>query len=108
MRSELSKLNNMATLSLQFDIPENNTIDIGYIKAQMTAFFNKIVVIPSVTKLENSASIKHSLSDAELEAELSDFAPITDADFPDISKKQFMAYCRTKSGKGNKSVERWL
>lgn len=53
-------------------------------------------------------SRKRALTDEEMEEELKELAPLTDADFPEVSREQFVSYVKAASGKMNQTVSRWL
>lgn len=49
-----------------------------------------------------------SLSDESLAQELSEFDPITEQDFPELSREQYVGFARNSSGKIAKGLEKWL
>lgn len=51
---------------------------------------------------------KSSYTDKELEELLSEYSPITESDFPEVSHEQYMNYIRSRSGIMAKGIERWL
>jgi len=48
------------------------------------------------------------LSDKELAACLAQYAPLTDADFPDVSAESYTNYAKHQSGRLTKGIEKWL
>ena len=48
------------------------------------------------------------LSDQELAGYLAQYEPLTDADFPDVSKEDFANYAKNNSGHITKGLEKWL
>lgn len=61
---------------------------------------------------ENSRTRAHKhrkgLSDEQLSARLAQYAPLTDADFPDLSDADYANYTRSNSGRITKGLEKWL
>lgn len=51
---------------------------------------------------------RQRLSDDALAEALKEFAPLTDADFPELTQEQFLHGVHSMSGKMIKGVERWL
>lgn len=51
---------------------------------------------------------KKALSDAELEKQLAQYAPLTDADFPEVSAEGYAAFAKNHSGRLTKGMEKWL
>ena len=51
---------------------------------------------------------KHSLTDEQLAEVLSQYAPLTDSDFPDLSKSDYDNYVCSNSGRIEKGLEKWL
>ncbi|MBR1409480.1 MAG: hypothetical protein IJ580_00060 [Prevotella sp.] len=51
---------------------------------------------------------KRALSDAELTEKLAQFAPLTDADFPEISAEEYTSFAKKHSGCITKGLEKWL
>ena len=49
-----------------------------------------------------------SLSDAELADRLAQYAPLTDADFPEVSAEEYASFAKNHSGRVTKGVEKWL
>ena len=49
-----------------------------------------------------------ALSDKELASRLAQYAPLTDADFPELSKEDFVNYVKNNSGRITKGLEEWL
>ena len=54
--------------------------------------------------------LKHrkALSDAELAERLAQYAPLTDADFPDVSAEGYASFAKNQSGRISKGLEKWL
>lgn len=48
------------------------------------------------------------LSDAQLAQRLAQYAPLTDVDFPELSKSDYDNYIRVTSGRMAKGLEKWL
>lgn len=51
---------------------------------------------------------RRGLTDEQLAQELAQYAPLTDADFPDLSKSDYDNYVRSISGRIIKGLEKWL
>ena len=51
---------------------------------------------------------KRSLTDKQLANLLAEYAPLTDADFPDLSKSDYDNYIRSNRGHIVKGLEKWL
>ena len=51
---------------------------------------------------------RHALSDEQLAEQLAQYAPLTDSDFPDLSKSDYDNYIRSTSGRIAKGLEKWL
>ena len=51
---------------------------------------------------------RRGLSDEQLAQQLAQYAPLTDADFPELSKSDYDTYIRTTSGRITKGLEKWL
>lgn len=51
---------------------------------------------------------RKGLSDEQLAARLAQYAPLTDADFPDLSDADYANYTRSNSGRITKGLEKWL
>jgi hypothetical protein len=49
-----------------------------------------------------------ALSDKELAARLAQYAPLTDADFPELSKEDFENFVKYNGGRITKGLEKWL
>ena len=49
-----------------------------------------------------------ALSDEELAARLAHYAPLTDADFPELSKEDFVKSVKNNGGRITKGLEKWL
>lgn len=49
-----------------------------------------------------------TLSDAELAERLAQYAPLTDADFPDVSADSYVSFTKNHSGRITKGLEKWL
>ena len=66
----------------------------------------------SETMRENSRTHAHKhgrgLNDEQLAARLAQYAPLTDADFPNLSDADYANYVRSNSGRITKRLEKWL
>lgn len=51
---------------------------------------------------------RKALSDTELAEQLAKYAPLTDADFPEISAEGYAFFAKKHSGKISKGLEKWL
>jgi hypothetical protein len=51
---------------------------------------------------------KKALSDAELAEQLAQYAPLTDADFPEVSAEGYASFAKNHSGRITKGLEKWL
>ena len=51
---------------------------------------------------------RKALSDAELAERLAQYAPLTDADFPDVSAEGYASFAKNQSGRISKGLEKWL
>ena len=51
---------------------------------------------------------RKALSDAELAERLAQYAPLTDADFPDVSAEGYASFAKNRSGRITKGLEKWL
>ena len=51
---------------------------------------------------------RKALSDAELAERLAQYAPLTDADFPEVSAEGYASYVKNQSGRITKGLEKWL
>ena len=51
---------------------------------------------------------RKALSDAELAERLAQYAPLTDADFPEISAEGYANFAKNHSGRLPKRLEKWL
>ena len=51
---------------------------------------------------------RKSLTDAELAERLAQYAPLTDADFPEVSAEGYAFYAKNQSGRIMKGLEKWL
>ena len=51
---------------------------------------------------------RKALSDAELAERLAQYAPLTDADFPEISAEGYASFAKSHSGRISKGLEKWL
>ena len=51
---------------------------------------------------------RKALSDTELAERLAQYAPLTDADFPDVSKMDYAYFSKNHSGRITKGLEKWL
>ena len=51
---------------------------------------------------------RKALSDAELAERLAQYAPLTDADFPEVSAESYASFAKNHSGRISKGLEKWL
>ena len=51
---------------------------------------------------------RKALSDAELAERLAQYAPLTDADFPQVSAESYASFVKNHSGRISKGLEKWL
>lgn len=51
---------------------------------------------------------RRALSDAELAERLAQYAPLTDADFPDVSAEGYASFTKNHRGRIAKGLEKWL
>lgn len=51
---------------------------------------------------------RKELSDTELAERLAQYAPLTDADFPDVSADSYASFAKNNSGRITKGLEKWL
>ena len=51
---------------------------------------------------------RSGLSDEELAERLAQYAPLTDADFPEVSAEGYASFAKNHSGKITKGLEKWL
>ncbi len=51
---------------------------------------------------------RKALSDAELAERLAQYAPLTDADFPNVSAEGYASFAKNQSGRIAKGLEKWL
>ena len=51
---------------------------------------------------------RKALSDEQLAERLAQYAPLTDADFPDLCKADYANYVRSNGGHITKGLEKWL
>ena len=51
---------------------------------------------------------RKALSDAELAERLAQYAPLTDADFPEVSAESYASFAKNQSGRITKGLEKWL
>ena len=51
---------------------------------------------------------RRALTDAELTEKLAQFAPLTDADFPEVSAEEYTSFAKNHSGCITKGLEKWL
>ena len=51
---------------------------------------------------------RKALNDAELAERLAQYAPLTDADFPEVSAKEYASFAKNHSGRITKGLEKWL
>lgn len=48
------------------------------------------------------------LNDSELAERLAQYAPLTDADFPEVSAEGYESFAKNQSGRITKGLEKWL
>lgn len=77
------------------------------ISVLVEGFLKSLASVPTMGDVASQAK-KKRLSDEALAEELKGFAPLTDADFPELTEEQFLHGVRAMSGKMIKGVERWL
>ena len=51
---------------------------------------------------------RKTLSDAELAERLAQYAPLTDADFPEVSAEGYANFAKNQSGRVTKGLGKWL
>ena len=51
---------------------------------------------------------RKALSDAELTERLAQYAPLTDAEFPEVSAESYALFAKSHSGRITKGLEKWL
>jgi hypothetical protein len=51
---------------------------------------------------------RKALSDEELSEQLAQYAPLTDADFPEVSAEGYANFAKNQSGRVTKGLEKWL
>ena len=51
---------------------------------------------------------RKAISDEELAKRLAQYAPLTDADFPDVSTEDYASFAKNHSGRISKGLEKWL
>ena len=51
---------------------------------------------------------RKALSDEELAERLAQYAPLTDADFPEVSVEGYADFAKNRSGRVTKGLEKWL
>ena len=51
---------------------------------------------------------RKALSDEQLAECLAQYAPLTDADFPNLSKEDYALFARNNGGRITKGLEKWL
>ena len=73
------------------------------IEASNAAKNKSAKVVISRTKRRRKA-----LSDAELAERLAQYAPLTDADFPEVSAEGYASFAKNHSGRIAKGLEKWL
>lgn len=62
----------------------------------------------SMTLSRRAHKHKKALSDEELAKRLAQYAPLTDADFPEVSAEGFASFAKSHSGRITKGLEKWL
>ena len=58
-------------------------------------------------KHRHSRIRRHALSDEQLAEQLAQYAPLTDSDFPNLSKSDYDNYIRSTNGRISKGLEKW-
>ena len=71
---------------------------------------NRNEVMNTVSLNSQTRAHKHrrGLSDEQLAARLAQYAPLTDADFPNLSDADYANYARSNNGRITKGLEKWL
>ena len=59
-------------------------------------------------KRRHARVLNPSLTDEQLAERLSQYAPLADSDFPDLSKSDYENYVRSNSGRISKELKKWL
>ena len=75
----------------------------------------RLIEASKVAKKGKSANVaihrvhkrRKALSDAELAERLAQYAPLTDADFPDVSAEGYASFTKNHSGRIAKGLEKW-
>ena len=62
----------------------------------------------STTLSRRAHKHKKALSDEELAKCLAQYAPLTDADFPEVSEEEYASFAKEHSGQITKGLEKWL
>ena len=64
----------------------------------------------STTNMRSRRLHRHrkALSDKELARCLEQYAPLTDADFPEVSAEEYASFAKNHSGRITKGQEKWL
>ena len=62
----------------------------------------------STTLSHRAHKHKKALSDEELAKCLAQYAPLTDADFPEVSAEEYAFLAKNRSGRITKGLEKWL
>ena len=76
----------------------------------------RLIETSNATKKSKSANVathrihkrRKALSDAELAERLAQYAPLTDADFPEVSAEGYASFAKNQSGRITKGLEKWL
>ena len=76
----------------------------------------RLIEASKVAKKGKSANVavrrvhkrRKALSDAELAERLAQYAPLTDADFPEVSAEGYASFAKNHSGRIAKGLEKWL
>ncbi len=76
----------------------------------------RLIEASKVAKKEKSANVpvhrvykrRKALSDAELAERLAQYAPLTDADFPEVSAEGYASFAKNHSGRITNGLEKWL
>lgn len=95
-------LNNLWTYLQGLSLTANNQRWLGekLIEASVTTEAKAIEV--------RARKRRRGLSDEELAERLAQYAPLKDADFPEVSVEDYANYMRNQSGRIVKGVEKWL
>lgn len=62
----------------------------------------------ATTHLHRVYKRRKALNDEQLTERLAQYAPLTDADFPDLSEADYANFARNSGGRITKGLEKWL